>query len=134
MCNFRQIKQSESYKVMLSWINKYKFVKQLLTKHALSCYCLQTASIQTKGNEEKGGNISYDVIVVGGGHAGCEAAAASSRVGARTLLLTHKISTIGMCGLFIILVWHCDCVVNAQPFTPIIILSCWQWHLSSVMC
>src|ERR1700761_3581079 len=38
---------------------------------------------------------AYDVIVIGGGHAGCEAAAASARAGANTLLLTHKISTIG---------------------------------------
>src|SRR3984885_7747555 len=38
---------------------------------------------------------SYDVIVIGGGHAGCEAAAAAARYGARTLLLTHKHATIG---------------------------------------
>ncbi len=38
---------------------------------------------------------TYEVIVIGGGHAGCEAAAAAARMGANTLLLTHKVETIG---------------------------------------
>ena len=40
-------------------------------------------------------DVSYDVVVIGGGHAGCEAAAASARMGVNTALFTHKIETIG---------------------------------------
>ncbi len=39
--------------------------------------------------------VLYDVVVIGGGHAGCEAAAASARLGINTALFTHKIETIG---------------------------------------
>ena len=42
-----------------------------------------------------GNDLSFDVIVIGGGHAGCEAAAASARLGVNTALYTHKIETIG---------------------------------------
>ena len=40
-------------------------------------------------------NFSFDVVVIGGGHAGCEAAAASARMGAKTALFTNDINTIG---------------------------------------
>jgi len=40
--------------------------------------------------------LTYDVVVIGGGHAGCEAAAASARMGARTALVTHRFDTIGV--------------------------------------
>ncbi len=40
-------------------------------------------------------NLAFDVVVIGGGHAGCEAATASARLGVNTALFTHKIETIG---------------------------------------
>ena len=39
---------------------------------------------------------SFDVIVIGGGHAGCEAAGAAARIGARTALMTHRFATVGV--------------------------------------
>lgn len=49
----------------------------------------------SSGSKPLGDKERYDVIVVGGGHAGCEAAGVAARMGAQTLLLTHKIETIG---------------------------------------
>src|SRR6476619_642508 len=40
-------------------------------------------------------SMAFDVVVIGGGHAGCEAAAAAGRLGARTALVTHNFATIG---------------------------------------
>ena len=40
-------------------------------------------------------NLQYDVVVVGGGHAGCEAAAAAARTGAKVALVTHRFVTVG---------------------------------------
>ena len=40
-------------------------------------------------------NLLFDVVVIGGGHAGCEAAAASARLGVNTALFTHKFDSIG---------------------------------------
>src|SRR3977135_1170733 len=48
-----------------------------------------------KRDDIRGPMDSFDVIVIGGGHAGCEAAAAAARMGSRTALLTHRFATGG---------------------------------------
>lgn len=53
----------------------------------------------TTSNPRGDSASKYDVIVIGGGHAGTEAASAAARVGAQTLLITHKIDTIGKEGV-----------------------------------
>lgn len=49
--------------------------------------------------------LPYDVIVVGGGHAGTEAACAAARMGVHTLLVTHKFETIGKHGFVFIIMF-----------------------------
>ena len=56
-------------------------------------------AIQTVINNDRN---KFDVIVIGGGHAGTEACTAAARMGAKTLLVTHKKSTIGKS----IQIWH----------------------------
>ena len=56
----------------------------------------KTISCQFSTNKFIKTDKEYDVIVVGGGHAGTEACAAAARMGCKTLLLTHKVETIGL--------------------------------------
>ncbi len=63
--------------------------------HSPSVKCIHQVSQLNSSSCHSHEENSCDVVVVGGGHAGTEASAAAARMGCKTLLLTHKIETIG---------------------------------------
>lgn len=65
------------------------------TRRFLRHYVPYTIRIRSKHLFKNSLDKKYDVIIIGGGHAGTEACAASARMGAQTLLVTHKMDTIG---------------------------------------
>ena len=63
--------------------------------------------------------LTYDVIVVGGGHAGTEAACAAARMGVQTLLVTHKFETIGKHGI-VLIIFKSHCFYDPQNFAVVL--------------
>ena len=66
-----------------------------------------------------------DIIVIGGGHAGCEAAAAAARIGVKTILITHKFETIGQMSCNPAMGGHCqrsDCESKLTHLADTVVL------------
>lgn len=97
--------------ILLSRVNHFDVLRWPAPPHAMSSATLRNAlySIPARlGSSSRSPSYShrsfateasspsaYEVLVIGGGHSGCEAAAAAARTGARTLLLTQRLDTIG---------------------------------------
>src|SRR5258708_20565469 len=60
-----------------------------------SNFCFRVFQLRDRSRGMISQADSFDVIVIGGGHAGCEAASAAARMGARTALVTHRFATVG---------------------------------------
>src|SRR3954468_22873568 len=60
-----------------------------------SNFCFRVQQLRDRSPRMLSQADSFDVIVIGGGHAGCEAASAAARMGARTALVTHRFATVG---------------------------------------
>lgn len=86
-------------------------VRRLRFPKTLSTCSIQASDVHTQ---------HYDVIVVGGGHAGTEAVAAASRVGAKTLLITQKVLTIGELKVYYNTLFRC---YSDQPLNTVLYLS-----------
>ena len=89
------ISTSSSSIVEVSWKRRNINLRRLSSDSANPNTLLTSRRASININEYAKNKILYDVIVVGGGHAGCEAAAAAARTGAKTLLITQRMDTIG---------------------------------------
>jgi tRNA uridine 5-carboxymethylaminomethyl modification enzyme len=63
--------------------------------HVKHLHRISVFPLKPRGDRRSPMSTPFDVIVIGGGHAGCEAAAAAARMGAKTALVTHQFATIG---------------------------------------